>query len=496
MSSEDNATQIEDMNQFQTLERHAEDNRSKDARSDVIEAVPPLYMRGAIYMFVAVIVVCLILSYVVKVYVIVPAKGAILPEGQNVVVEAESQGIITKMFVAPGDQVKPGSVLMEMRQDEAGVDLTSLRAQHAIYETNRENLEAALAAVKELLSNPNLAYERPLDDFKDASAAMIYIAHLRTSIQSLDQARQSYESDLATQKEMMDTQIALQNATIKSLQANQASARKAVATLEQALERKRQDLERTIQLAEKRVVPETQVGEARDQVLSAETNLNQQRQQLTQYQLSENQARVEIGNQRTQFEKQKRDLKTQLDNAQLAYDKALADLATSISSFEQKLQSTNATLAEAVGKMRMRENTIDKLTVKSPVSGEIAALNYNTAGQSVGAGARVAVIVPDDVRPIVIVTVPNKDVGDIKEGISARVKVDAYPFREYGTVKATVTRVFPMADKDEFAVRLRLETNFITAKGKKIPLEPGLTVQVDLLTERKRILELLYKNMG
>lgn len=496
MSDENNNEPLSGGDDFKTLERHAEEHRSKDQRSEVIEAVPSIYMRGTIYLFVGVIILSLLLTYFAKVYVIVPTKGSILPAGHNVVVESESAGVITDVKVSLGEKVSAGGVLMELRQDAAGVGLLTLRDQLKIHQGNYEKAEKAIKTVKSILSEPKAVIEAPLDNFNNAGPAMVFVANLRGAIQGVERLQESLKTDLVQQRNLMDSQIALQKTTIASLKLSQASSLETIETLEQSWSRKKENLEKTIELAEKRVVTQTQVNQARDQVLSTKNALTQQRQQLSQHQLSVTQAEVEIGNQRTQFEKLKRELKNDLNSAKLAYDKALSDLSSSLSTLSQALETSSATISELQGKMRMHENTIDKLTIKSPVAGEITALNYNTQGQSVGAGSRVAVIVPSDVHPIIMVVVPNKDIAGVVEGISARVKVNAYPFRQFGTVKAEVVRVFPLVDKPEFGVRLRLEQNFIQVNDKPVLLEPGLEVEVDLLTKRKRILELIFKQMS
>ena len=244
------------------------------------------------------------------------------------------------------------------------------------------------------------------------------------------------------------------------------------------------------------MVTETQVGQARDQLLSAENSLNQQRQQLGQLRLSQTQARVEVGNQKSQFAKLQRELKAQVDIAKTNYDKAIAELSGSLPNLDDTLRKINATIAQLQGKISLQETTINKLSIRSPVTGEITALNFNTQGQSVGAGSKVATIIPTGVRSIVMVAIANKDVAGVREGTIAKVKVDAYPFRQFGTVPAKVASVYPIADKPEFAVRVELEKNFIKVNKKQNPLEPGLTVQVDLLSERKRIIELLFKKMN
>ena len=244
------------------------------------------------------------------------------------------------------------------------------------------------------------------------------------------------------------------------------------------------------------MLTERELNAARDALLNAQNTVNEQKRTLSDTRLEINRAIIEINNLENRFQTTRRDLKNQIDEAELAFEKAISDLGSSTTSFQKVIDISEASIAEIRGKLRLQENSIQKLVIRSPVNGEITALNFNSRGQLVGKGARVAVIVPTDVRPIILVTVANKDIAGIREGISARVKVIAYPFRQYGTVKAKVTRVFPQPDKPAFNVRLRLEENFINVNGNPVPLEPGLSVDVDLLTERKRILELIFKKMS
>ncbi len=496
MSSEDQAEPIADNDQFRTLDRHAQETQTQDRRSDVIEAVPPIYMRGAIYLFIAVLIVSLVLTYVGKVFVIVPVQGQIIPEGQNVVVEAESQGVVTDVLVSPGDEVEAGQIILELRQSGADVGLESANSALDIQFDNREKAQAAILAINRIVAQPSLAATEPLDSFKDAGAALVHITGLRSAILSLDQAHQNLDEEMERQGRVTRNQIELQQSTINRLRANMGTARSAVRTQQQSVTQKEEALARIVELAEKRIVPQTQVNTAREAVLTAQNSLNEKRQQIGQLQLQISQAEVEIGNLEASISKQETDLKAQVANAQLSYDRSVADLSSSIATFQRALQLTDAQIKELQGKIRIQKDSIQKLSIRSPVSGSVTALNFNTAGQSVGAGSKVAVIVPKNVRPIVYATVPNKDIADIKVGIGARVKVDAYPFRQYGTVTAEVVRVFPLADQPVFGVRLQLKKAFIEKDGIKEPLEPGLTVNIDLLTKRKRIIQLIFKQWG
>ena len=230
MSTNDTNESVSGGEDFRTLEKFAEDSRTKDNRSDVIEAVPALYMRASIYLFGVVVIVTLILAYVSKVYVIVPSKGSIIPEGQGVVVEAESPGIITDLKVSLGDTVEAGQILMELRQDAAGVGLTTLRDQLKLQEGNLNKARKAAAQVQELLTNPGMIAEKSMDALSDAGPSLVYIGGIRNILQKRDQLRIKEKVELVKQKQMMDAQIALQKTTITSLKRTEQSNIAAIET--------------------------------------------------------------------------------------------------------------------------------------------------------------------------------------------------------------------------------------------------------------------------
>jgi hypothetical protein len=75
------------------------------------------------------------------------------------------------------------------------------------------------------------------------------------------------------------------------------------------------------------------------------------------------------------------------------------------------------------------------------------------------------------------------------------VKVDAYPFHQFGTLRARVQTVLPGVGTDSsFRVRLELLESSLTSRGESLPLFPGLAVQADLLTARRTLLDLLLQS--
>jgi hypothetical protein len=93
---------------------------------------------------------------------------------------------------------------------------------------------------------------------------------------------------------------------------------------------------------------------------------------------------------------------------------------------------------------------------------------------------------------VVQAAVPNRDVGFVRPGIEARVKVDAYPFQQFGTLPARVRTVVPgLGTDNSFTVTLDLLSTRLSGGDRDLPLFPGLEVEAELLTGRQRLISRL-----
>ena len=96
------------------------------------------------------------------------------------------------------------------------------------------------------------------------------------------------------------------------------------------------------------------------------------------------------------------------------------------------------------------------------------------------------------------VFVPNQDIGFIKNGQSAKVRVDAFPFTRYGELSASVTQIAADAlEPDQkqnfyrFPVKLKLQKSFLQTGDVKIPLKSGMAITTNLKLRDKRVISLL-----
>ena len=134
--------------------------------------------------------------------------------------------------------------------------------------------------------------------------------------------------------------------------------------------------------------------------------------------------------------------------------------------------------------------------VVSPISGII--FDPRVRKESVIAGGeRILSIVPQE-GLYAEVFVPNKDIGFIKIGQEAKVRVDAFPFSRYGDIPSTVTQIAadalsPTSENNfySFPVKLQLKRSTLESNGISIPLKPGMSITTNLKLRDKRVISLI-----
>lgn len=188
----------------------------------------------------------------------------------------------------------------------------------------------------------------------------------------------------------------------------------------------------------------------------------------------------------------------------------IARVQAAIGEAQRKIQETEISfrnearkeLAEVVGKLNALNegqvalsDKVAKSQVKSPVRGRVQRLLANTVGGVVQPGKDIVEIVPLDDQLILEARVAPKDIAFIRPDQSATVKFTAYDFSIYGGLDAKVENISPDTVVDErgnayYLVRVRTtRSNF----SEKLPIIPGMTAEVDILTGRKTVLAYLLK---
>jgi hemolysin D len=134
------------------------------------------------------------------------------------------------------------------------------------------------------------------------------------------------------------------------------------------------------------------------------------------------------------------------------------------------------------------------LKLTSPIDGTVQQLMVHTIGGVVPGAQTLMKIVPKEDTIEVEAKLENKDIGFIREGQRAAVKISAYDSNKYGYINARVVHISSDAIKDEklgllYSAILALEKSTINVSGQAMPLTPGMTVSAEIKTGRRRVIE-------
>jgi hemolysin D len=143
----------------------------------------------------------------------------------------------------------------------------------------------------------------------------------------------------------------------------------------------------------------------------------------------------------------------------------------------------------------LKANSHSKLLrLTAPVDGTVQQLMVHTVGGVVPAAQPLMLIVPKEELVEIEAVLENKDVGFVEEGQSAEVKIDAFEYTKYGTIPAHVTHVSRDAIQDDkkvltYLAKIILAKPSIAVNGRDMPLSAGMTVNVEIKTGTRRVIE-------
>jgi hemolysin D len=396
--------------------------------------------------------------------IIATAPGKIVPTGRSKVVQPFEIGVVRAIHVQDGQAVKAGDVLIELDPTSNAAD--EKRLAHDLLQDRLD-----VARLQALLVGDPARFAPP----EAASADIIATARHQMEAQAAEQ-----EAKLAA----LDRQSAQKAAEQREAE---ASIAKIQATL--PLLRSQRDIRE--HLLQNEYGSRLLYLQAEQQVVEQEHELVVQRHKRDEI----GEARAALGRQRAQ--------------AEAEYRKGLlADLA--------KAESQASEHREEVVKATQRRQL---QTLTAPVDGTVQQLAVHTLGGVVTPAQALLVMVPADSHPEIEAMVPNRDIGFVREGESAEVKVDTFNFTRYGLLHGEVLSVSqdaitrdrpqdksgaaaqatgdsdtssePKGQELVYAARVSLDRMQMQIEDRMVDLAPGMAVTVEIKTGSRRVIDYL-----
>ncbi|EGR0768940.1 HlyD family type I secretion periplasmic adaptor subunit [Vibrio parahaemolyticus] len=390
-------------------------------------------------------------------------QGKVIPSSQIQVVQNLEGGLVKEILVKEGQLVKKGQQLLL-------IDDTRFRSDYREREQQVANLTASVLQLSASINSVAVNRDFNIQDWEksvvlDYGKLTFPPVLEETQSQLTQRQKAEYREDLdnlRNQLSVIDQQVEQKQQDLVEIEAR-------VRNLRQSYQYAKKELDITQPLADEGVVP-------RIELLKLQRQVNDTRREMTSSEL-----KIPV-------------LKSAIKESMLNR----IDVALKFRSEQQeKLNNAQDQLSALVESAVGLEDRVNRTVVVSPVTGKIKTLNVNTVGGVIQPGMDIVEIVPTEDTLLVEAKIAPKDIAFLRPNLNAIVKFTAYDFTKYGGLVGELEHISADTTQDEegnsfYIVRVRTEkTSF--GQDADLPIIPGMTASVDIITGKRTVLEYLLK---
>lgn len=422
------------------------------AALEIQETPPNPAARKLAWSLLALVLLGILWASLGFVNIVASAEGKIIPTSRIKNIQPLEKGVVSKILVSEGDYVEQGQALIEL-------DATQTNA-------NKKRLEAELYSLKSRQGIDKYLLTVVAAPLKQQQAFRFESVLLDSDFDIKDSDRELFRRLVWQKWQEYWSQRQLFQRTLEKTRAEQSVARSTATKLEKTLPIVTERAKNLKKLTTKSFVSEIDYLQIEQERIQQFHDLDAERQRIRQ------------------LDAAKLEIVEQVNNLRATVSSTLLG---EITSRQQQILSLEEELIKA-------RDLDSRQVLYAPVAGRVQELAVTTIGGVVTEAQQLMLIVPDEENLQVEVFLPNKDIGFVKEGMSAEIKVHTFPFTKYGIIDAEVLNISDDAIVDEqqgliYSMQLRMAKNTINVKGKDVRLMPGMAVTAEMQTGERRIVE-------
>jgi adhesin transport system membrane fusion protein len=374
-------------------------------------------------------------------------QGRVIPSSKVQLVQASEPATIEAILVRSGQRVRKDQLLVRLDDTESSSAMGQIAAE-----------TRSLSARAARLGQEGGVGGSSSDCARKPDGSIAAECREEAALQSVRrQALGSRMAALSAAVEQRRREFAEAQATASSLRGSIALAQRQVDML--------------APLAEKSIVPQTELLSARRELIDLQGRLAAAQQTISRTSAGVGEAQAQASEASLQFRQEALNERSQVS---------------------AKIAVNEESLRGAAGRLQRAE-------IRSPVNGVVNDVQVTTVGGFVNAGQKIMQVVPMGDKLLVEARVKPSDIAFIKVGDRANVKVTAYDFSIYGGLVGNVVQVSADSIYDEvakeayFTVVVQTDRSYLVSGGRQLPITPGMICDVEIITGRKSVLSYLLK---
>jgi hemolysin D len=362
------------------------------------------------------------------------ARGKLIPQTEARKVQHDDSGKVIMVMIKEGDKVQKGQVIMELDTEQAQKEVDRLNTLLTASQTELRQTQGMLDRIK----------------LQATTKTKIAGTEVDSQTVAIDQNQLAIDNQQRILTQLRETEVDRQDrlTRFENLEKDGAISKEQV-------------------LAARDTLRETQRS-----MMEIQGTIDRNLSEIDRLKSGMTQKRAEVD--QTSLDGQAQEQQLQIRTGEL----------------QAKINETNVLIAKAQGDVKRRY-------VRASESGEVLTLNVRQTGQVIQAGEVLAEIAPEG-KPLILSTIlPAKEVGFIKEGLPVKVKMEAFAYQDYGIVEGQVRSIAKDSKAMEqigqtYRVDIEIKQQSIKAKGETFKFKPGQEGQAEIVTRKRRLIEVLF----
>lgn len=168
----------------------------------------------------------------------------------------------------------------------------------------------------------------------------------------------------------------------------------------------------------------------------------------------------------------------------------------SLIDFTTKVEETQKQIAQLTNQISEAKLTLQYQEIRSPRDGIIFDLQPSATGYVVNSERPILKVVPVD-QLVARVFVSNREIGFVKPGQPAKIRVDAFPYNEFGELDGRIlsigSDVLEPSDTQNyyrFPITVSLDSSYLNYRNRRLPLITGMSVTANIVLRQRPVIAL------
>ena len=497
---------------LESLEETVRIEAEQSPLSETLEAMPIWISRGVLYLCILFVIVSLLFACLGRVDEVANAPAVITPQGRLKPVQTDLEGIVTELLVKEGEQVTANQPLARIDSADVVKILSEVRtAERSLEAVQRELNEAIPLKQRQTEIQTAIQQQKIASQEQRQQALQLQIASENRALELL---REQHVINQNQQQEKL-SRLKLDRKFAKAHADRQEEQLASVMQLVKQSAASRSDLRGaqekydTASVALAKVesqINETE-NESRLQEVTLQTRINEREKAIAAIKVLIAENAVATRQSELEIRRLTGELETQKLNTQHKHDALKVQLTQSQKQARLNLSGMSTELMQRFTNGEFEET--DEHLVLAPIDGTVGQIHV-TDGEAARRGATLITLIPEGATLVAEVKIPNREVGKVRESMQARFKFDAFPYARHGAITGELNQLVKVAEASRsqsggsgtgsaagtgtyYRGYCTLDQTYFRVDGTRKPLLPGMTATTEIVTGRKRIIEVLLQ---